>query len=134
MSNKTKKQNKVVKEAEVIEEEEVVETAETIEAAVEDAKNEANENAEVEAKSEDSKTEVEVETKKELRPVAYVKNNWKKIAANALKGAALFGAGYVVGKKVMSGGEQHPSETETEVIDAEFVEKNDDVETQEEEI
>lgn len=127
MSNKTKKQNKVVKEAEV------VETAETIEATVEDAKNEANENAEVEAKSEDSKTEVEVETKKELRPVAYVKNNWKKLAANALKGAALFGAGYVIGKKVMSGGEQH-SETETEVIDAEFVEKNDDVETQEEEI
>nr|DAY12297.1 MAG TPA: hypothetical protein [Caudoviricetes sp.] len=133
MSNKTKKQNKVVKEAEVIEEEEVVETAETIEATVEDAKNEATENAEVEAKSEDSETKVEVETKKELRPVAYVKNNWKKLAANALKGAALFGAGYVVGKKVISGGEQH-SETETEVIDAEFVEKNDDVETQEEEI
>lgn len=132
MSNKTKKQNKVVKEAEV-EEEEVVETAETIEATVEDAKNEATENAEVEAKSEDSKTEVEVETKKELRPVAYVKNNWKKLAANALKGAALFGAGYVVGKKVMSGGEQHPSETETEVIDAEFVEKNDDVDVTTEE-
>lgn len=130
MSNKTKKQNKVVKEAEVVEEE-VVETAETIEATVEDAKNEATENAEVEAKSEDSKTEVEVETKKELRPVAYVKNNWKKLAANALKGAALFGAGYVVGKKVMSGGEQHPSETE--VIDAEFVEKNDDVDVTTEE-
>lgn len=131
MSNKTKKQNKVVKEAEVIEEEEVVET---VEATVEDGKNEATENAEVEAKTKDSETEVEVETKKELRPVAYVKNNWKKLAANALKGAALFGAGYVVGKKVMSGGEQHPSETKTEVIDAEFVEKNDDVETQEEEI
>lgn len=133
MSNKTKKANKVVKEAEV-EVEEVVETAETIEATVEDAKNEATENAEVETESKDSETEVEVETKKELRPVAYVKNNWKKLAANALKGAAFFGAGYVVGKKVMSGGEQHPSETETEVIDAEFVEKNDDVETQEEEI
>ena len=133
MSNKTKKANKVVKEAEV-EVEEVVETAETIEATVEDAKNEATENVEVETESKDSETEVEVETKKELRPVAYVKNNWKKLAANALKGAALFGAGYVVGKKVMSGGEQHPSETETEVIDAEFVEKNDDVETQEEEI
>ena len=133
MSNKTKKANKVVKEAEV-EAEEVVETAETIEATVEDAKNEATENVEVETESKDSETEVEVETKKELRPVAYVKNNWKKLAANALKGAALFGAGYVVGKKVMSGGEQHPSETETEVIDAEFVEKNDDVETQEEEI
>lgn len=126
MSNKTKKQNKVVKEAEVIEEEEVVETAETIEATVEDTKNEATENAEVETESKDSETEVEVETKKELRPVAYVKNNWKKLAANALKGAAFFGAGYVVGKKVMSGGEQH-SENETEVIDAEFVEKNDDV-------
>lgn len=132
MSNKTKKSNKVVKEAEVIEEEEVAETAETIEATVEDAKNEATENAEVETESKDSETEVEVETKKELRPVAYVKNNWKKLAANALKGAALFGAGYAVGKKVMSGGEQYPSETE--VIDAEFVEKNDDVETQEEEI
>lgn len=131
MSNKTKKANKVVKEAEV-EEEEVVETAETIEVTVEDAKNEATENVEVETESKDSETEVEVETKKELRPVAYVKNNWKKLAANALKGAALFGAGYVVGKKVMSGGEQHPSETETEVIDAEFVEKNDDEETQEE--
>lgn len=131
MSNKTKKQNKVVKEAEVVEEE-VVETAETIEATVEDAKNEVTENAEVEAKTEDSETEVEVETKKELRPVAYVKNNWKKLAANALKGAALFGAGYVVGKKVMSGGEQH-SETETEVIDAEFVEKNDDVDVTTEE-
>lgn len=126
MSNKTKKANKVVKEAEV-EVEEVVETAETIEATVEDAKNEATENVEVETESKDSETEVEVETKKELRPVAYVKNNWKKLAANALKGAALFGAGYVVGKKVMRGGEQHPSETETEVIDAEFVEKNDDV-------
>lgn len=134
MSNKTKKQNKVVKEAEVVEEEVVVETAETIEATVEDAKNEASENAEVEAKSEDSKTEVEVETKKELRPVAYVKNNWKKLAANALKGAALFGAGYMVGKKVMSGGEHNPSETETEVIDAEFVEKNDDVDVTTEEI
>ena len=133
MSNKTKKANKVVKEAEV-EVEEVVETAETIEATVEDAKNEATENVEVETESKDSETEVEVETTKELRPVAYVKNNWKKLAANALKGAALFGAGYVVGKKVMSGGEQHPSETETEVIDAEFVEKNNDVETQEEEI
>ena len=133
MSNKTKKANKVVKEAEV-EVEEVVETAETIEATVEDAKNEATENVEVETESKDSETEVEVETKKELRPVAYVKNNWKKLAANALKGAALFGAGYVVGKKVMSGGEQHPSETETEVIDAEFVERNNDVETQEEEI
>jgi hypothetical protein len=132
MSNKTKKANKAVKEAEVIEEEEVVETAETIEATVEDAKNEATENAEVETESKDSKTEVEVETKKELRPVAYVKNNWKKLAANALKGAALFGAGYVVGKKVMSGGEQH-SETETEVIDAEFVEKNDDVDVTTEE-
>lgn len=130
MSNKTKKQNKVVKEAEVVEEE-VVETAETIEATVEDAKNEATENAEVETESKDSETEVEVETKKELRPVAYVKNNWKKLAANALKGAALFGAGYVVGKKVMSGGEQHPSETE--VIDAEFVEKNDDVDVTTEE-
>lgn len=126
MSNKTKKQNKVVKEAEVVEEG-VVETAETIEATVEDAKNEVTENAEVEAKSEDSETEVKEEkTVKVLRPVAYVKNNWKKLAADALKGAALFGAGYVVGKKVMSGGEQH-SETETEVIDAEFVEKNDDV-------
>ena len=133
MSNKTKKQNKVVKEEEVIEEEEVVETAETIEATVEDAKNEATENAEVETESKDSETKVEVETKKELRPVAYVKNNWKKLAANALKGAALFGAGYVVGKKVMSGGEQHPSETETEVIDAEFVEKNDDVDVTTEE-
>lgn len=131
MSNKTKKANKVVKEAEV-EVEEVVETAETIEATVEDAKNEATENVEVETKSKDSETEVEVETKKELRPVAYVKNNWKKLAANALKGAALFGAGYVVGKKVMSGGEQH-SETETEVIDAEFVEKNDDVDVTTEE-
>lgn len=131
MSNKTKKQNKVVKEAEV-EVEEVVETAETIEATVEDAKNEATENVEVETESKDSETEVEVETKKELRPVAYVKNNWKKLAANALKGAALFGAGYVVGKKVMSGGEQH-SETETEVIDAEFVEKNDDVDVTTEE-
>lgn len=132
MSNKTKKANKVVKEAEV-EVEEVVETAETIEATVEDAKNEATENAEVETESKDSETKVEVETKKELRPVAYVKNNWKKLAANALKGAALFGAGYVVGKKVMSGGEQHPSETETEVIDAEFVEKNDDVDVTTEE-
>lgn len=132
MSNKTKKANKVVKEAEV-EVEEVVETAETIEATVEDAKNEATENAEVETESKDSETEVEVETKKELRPVAYVKNNWKKLAANALKGAALFGAGYAVGKKVMSGGEQHPSETETEVIDAEFVEKNDDVDVTTEE-
>ena len=131
MSNKTKKANKVVKEAEV-EVEEVVETAETIEATVEDAKNEATENVEVETESKDSKTEVEVETKKELRPVAYVKNNWKKLVANALKGAALFGAGYVVGKKVMSGGE-HPSETETEVIDAEFVEKNDDVDVTTEE-
>ena len=131
MSNKTKKANKVVKEAEV-EVEEVVETAETIEATVEDAKNEATENVEVETESKDSETEVEVETKKELRPVAYVKNNWKKLAANALKGAALFGAGYVVGKKVMSGGEQH-SETETEVIDAEFVEKNDDVDVATEE-
>lgn len=128
MSNKTKKANKVVKEAE----EEVVETAETIEATVEDAKNEATENVEVETESKDSETEVEVETKKELRPVAYVKNNWKKLAANALKGAALFGAGYVVGKKVMSGGEQH-SETKTEVIDAEFVEKNDDVDVTTEE-
>lgn len=132
MSNKTKKANKVVKEAEV-EVEEVVETAETVEATVEDAKNEATENAEVETESKDSETEVEVETKKELRPVAYVKNNWKKLATNALKGAALFGAGYVVGKKVMSGGEQHPSETETEVIDAEFVEKNDDVDVTTEE-
>lgn len=132
MSNKTKKANKVVKEAEV-EVEEVVETAETIEATVEDAKNEATENVEVETESKDSETEVEVETKKELRPVAYVKNNWKKLAANALKGAALFGAGYVVGKKVMSGGEQHHSETETEVIDAEFVEKNDDVDVTTEE-
>lgn len=132
MSNKTKKANKVVKEAEV-EVEEVVETAETIEATVEDVKNEATENVEVETESKDSETEVEVETKKELRPVAYVKNNWKKLAANALKGAALFGAGYVVGKKVMSGGEQHPSETETEVIDAEFVEKNDDVDVTTEE-
>lgn len=132
MSNKTKKANKVVKEAEV-EVEEVVETAETIEATVEDAKNEATENVEVKTESKDSETEVEVETKKELRPVAYVKNNWKKLAANALKGAALFGAGYVVGKKVMSGGEQHPSETETEVIDAEFVEKNDDVDVTTEE-
>lgn len=131
MSNKTKKANKVVKEAEV-EVEEVVETAETIEATVEDAKNEATENVEVETESKDSETEVEVETKKELRPVAYVKNNWKKLAANALKGAALFGAGYVVGKKVMSGGEQH-SETKTEVIDAEFVEKNDDVDVTTEE-
>ena len=131
MSNKTKKANKVVKEAEV-EVEEVVETAETIEVTVEDAKNEATENVEVETESKDSETEVEVETKKELRPVAYVKNNWKKLAANALKGAALFGAGYVVGKKVMSGGEQH-SETETEVIDAEFVEKNDDVDVTTEE-
>lgn len=131
MSNKTKKANKVVKEAEV-EVEEVVETAEPIEATVEDAKNEATENVEVETESKDSETEVEVETKKELRPVAYVKNNWKKLAANALKGAALFGAGYVVGKKVMSGGEQH-SETETEVIDAEFVEKNDDVDVTTEE-
>lgn len=131
MSNKTKKANKVVKEAEV-EVEEAVETAETIEATVEDAKNEATENVEVETESKDSETEVEVETKKELRPVAYVKNNWKKLAANALKGAALFGAGYVVGKKVMSGGEQH-SETETEVIDAEFVEKNDDVDVTTEE-
>lgn len=131
MSNKTKKANKVVKEAEV-EVEEVVETAETIEATVEDAKNEATENVEVETESKDSETEVEVETKKELRPVAYVKNNWKKLAANALKGVALFGAGYVVGKKVMSGGEQH-SETETEVIDAEFVEKNDDVDVTTEE-
>lgn len=131
MSNKTKKANKVVKEAEV-EVEEVVETAETIEATVEDAKNEATENVEVETESKDSETEVEVETKKELRPVAYVKNNWKKLAANALKGAALFGAGYVVGKKVRSGGEQH-SETETEVIDAEFVEKNDDVDVTTEE-
>lgn len=132
MSNKTKKANKVVKEAEV-EVEEVVETAETIEATVEDAKNEATENVEVETESKDSETEVEVETKKELRPVAYVKNNWKKLAANALKGAAVFGAGYVVGKIVMSGGEQHPSETETEVIDAEFVEKNDDVDVTTEE-
>jgi hypothetical protein len=129
MSNKTKKANKVVKEAEV-EVEEVVETAETIEATVEDAKNEATENVEVETESKDSETEVEVETKKELRPVAYVKNNWKKLAANALKGAALFGAGYVVGKKVISGGEQH---SETEVIDAEFVEKNDDVDVTTEE-
>ena len=135
MSNKTKKQNKVVKEVEVeeVEVEEVVETAETIEATVEDAKNEATENAEVEVKSEDSKTEVkDGNTVKVLRPVAYVKNNWKKLAADALKGAALFGAGYVVGKKVMSGGEQH-SETETEVIDAEFVEKNDDVDVNTEE-
>lgn len=131
MSNKTKKANKVVKEAEV-EVEEVVETAETIEATVEDAKNEATENVEVETESKDSETEVEVETKKELRPVAYVKNNWKKLAASALKGAALFGAGYVVGKKVISGGEQH-SKTETEVIDAEFVEKNDDVDVTTEE-
>lgn len=131
MSNKTKKANKVIKEAEA-EVEEVVETAETIEATVEDAKNEATENVEVETESKDSETEVEVETKKELRPVAYVKNNWKKLAANALKGAALFGAGYVVGKKVMSGGEQH-SETKTEVIDAEFVEKNDDVDVTTEE-
>lgn len=134
MSNKTKKQNKVVKEAEVVEEETVVETAETIEATVENAKNEVTENAEVEVKSEDSETEVKEEkTVKVLRPVAYVKNNWKKLAADALKGAALFGAGYVVGKKVMSGGEQH-SETETEVIDAEFVEKNDDVQETQEEI
>lgn len=133
MSNKTKKQNKVVKEAEVIEEE-VVETAETIEAAVEDAKNEATENAEVETESNDSGAVVEVETKKVFKPIAKVKDiNWKKAAADALKVAVGFGAGYVVGKKVMSGGEQHPSENETEVIDAEFVEKNDDVDVTTEE-
>ena len=134
MSNKSKKMNKVVKPAEVIEEEEVVETTETIEATVEDAKNEAAENAEVEVKTKDSETEVKDEnTVKVLKPVAYVKNNWKKLAANALKGAALFGAGYVVGKKVMSGGEQHPSETH-EVVDAEFteIEQNDVDEIQEE--
>lgn len=121
MSNKTKKQNKVVKE------EEVVETAETIEAAVEDEK---TENVEAETESNDSGAVVEVETKKVFKPIAKVKDiNWKKAAADALKVAVGFGVGCAVAKKVMSGGEQH-SENETEVIDAEFVEKNDDVETQ----
>lgn len=127
----SKKNKKVVKEAEVVEEE-VVETAEVVEAAVEDAKNEVTEVVETETESNDSETKVEVETKKELRPVAYVKNNWKKIAVKALEGAIVFGAGIAVGKK-LTGGEQ-PSEVTEEVIDAEFVEKNDDVETQEEEI
>ena len=54
-----------------------------------------------------------------------MKDNWKKIAANTLKGAALFGAGYVVGKK-LTGGEQY-SESD-QVVDAEFKEiENDDV-------
>lgn len=125
MSNKTKKQNKVVKEAEVIEEE-VVETAEVVEAAAEDTKNEVTEVVEAETESKDSETEVVVETKKVLKPVAYVKNNWKKIAAKAIEGAVIFGAGIAVGKKLTEGVEQ-PSETTEEVIDAEFVEKNDDV-------
>ncbi len=130
MSNKTKKMNKAVKEAEVIEEEEVVETAK-VEATVEDAKNEATEVEETETESKDSETEVVVETKKVLRPVAYVKNNWKKLTVKAIEGVVVFGVGVAVGSK-LSGGEQ-PSETTEEVIDAEFVEKNDDVETQEEE-
>lgn len=132
MSNKTKKQNKVVKEAELIEEEEAVETAEVVEATAEDAKNEVTEVVEAETESKDSETEVEVETKKVLKPVAYVKNNWKKIAAKAIEGAVVFGVGVAVGKK-LTGGEQ-PSETTEEVIDAEFKEVENDVETQEEEI
>lgn len=130
MSNKTKKMNKAVKEAEVVEEE-VVETAEVVEATVENAKNEVTEVVETETESNDSEKEVVVETKKELRPVAYVKNNWKKIAVKALEGAIVFGAGIAVGKK-LTGGEQ-PSETTEEVIDAEFTEiEQNDVETQEE--
>lgn len=125
MSNKTKKLNKVVKEAEVIEEE-VEETAEVVEATVEDAKNEVTEVVEAETESKDSETKVEVETKKVLKPVAYVKNNWKKLAADAIKGAVIFGVGVAVGKK-LTGGVEQPSETTDEVIDAEFVEKNDDV-------
>lgn len=124
MSNKTKKSNKVAKEAEVIEEE-VVESAEVVEAAAENTKNEVTEVVEAETESKDSETEVVVETKKVLKPVAYVKNNWKKIAAKAIEGAVLFGVGVAVGKK-LTGGEQS-SETTEEVIDAEFVEKNDDV-------
>ena len=128
MSNKTKKMNKANKEAEVVEE--VVETAEVVEAAVEDAKNEVTEVVETESK--DSEKEVVVETKKELRPVAYVKNNWKKIAVKALEGAIVFGAGIAVGKK-LSGGEA-PSEVTEDPIDAEFteIEQNDVEETQEE--
>lgn len=124
MSNKTKKQNKVVKEAEVIEEE-VVETDKVVETAAENTKNEVTEVVEAETESKDSETKVEVETKKVLKPVAYVKNNWKKIAAKTIEGVVLFGVGVAVGKK-LTGGEQ-PSETTEEVIDAEFVEKNDDV-------
>lgn len=123
MSKKTKKMNKVAKAEEL--KEEVEETAEVVEATVEDAKNEATEVVKVENESKDSETEVVVETKKVLKPVAYVKDNWKKIAANTLKGAVLFGAGYVVGKK-LTGGEQH-SESD-QVVDAEFKEiENDDV-------
>lgn len=130
MSNKTKKMNKANKEAEVVEE--VVETAEVVEAAVEDAKNEVTEVVETETESKDSEKEVVVETKKELRPVAYVKNNWKKIAVKALEGAIVFGAGIAVGKK-LSGGET-PSEVTEDPIDAEFteIEQNDVEETQEE--
>lgn len=127
MSNKTKKQNKVVKEAEVVEEE--IET-EVVEATVENEKTETNENVEAETESKDSGAVVEVETKKVFKPFAKAKDiNWKKAAADALKIAVGFGVGCVVAKKAMSGG--HPSETE--VIDAEFVEKNDDVDVTTEE-
>lgn len=129
MSNKTKKQNKVVKEAEVVEEE--IET-EAVEATVENEKTETNENVEAEAESKDSGAVVEVETKKVFKPIAKVKDiNWKKAGADALKIAVGFGVGCFVAKKAMSGGH---SETETEVIDAEFVEKNDDVQETQEEI
>ena len=123
MSNKTKKMNKVAKAEEL--KEEVVETAEVVEATVEDAKNEVTEVVEAENESKDSETEVVVETKKVLKPVAYLKNNWKKIAVKTFEGAVIFGAGIAVGKK-LTGGEQ-PSESD-QVVDAEFKEiENDDV-------
>lgn len=132
MSNKTKKSNKVEKATKAVEEE-VIEAVEAVDAAVESDKAESTEIVEAETESKDSEAEVTVETIKVFKPFAKAKEvNWKKLAADTLKVVAGGVAGYVVAKKVIGGGEEHSPET-AEVVDAEFVEVNDDVDVATEE-
>lgn len=129
MSNKTKKMNKVAKATEV--EEEEVETAEVKEVVENNNETEVTDNVEVKAETDASEAEVVVETKKVFKPLAKAKEvNWKKVGADALKVTVGLVAGFGLAKAI-SGGEHLSPETE-EVIDAEFTEVEQDVETQEE--
>lgn len=118
----SKKENKKVKVAEVEEEVKAVEANEAIEGELVE-----NSNAEQETSKEEETAEVVIKSEKKFRPWHKVVENPKKAIVKTVELAAAFGLGCLTVAAMSK-----KDSSETEVIDAEFTEKNSDVDIENE--